>query len=95
MKLLVAQKQHLVLQQQRTNLGEQRIVVHGVGQVDPVQLGANGTGHRLDAHRARKAAQRRSRLDGSAPVVVLHLCLLGLRGMPKQPRMFVSYGTCE
>ena len=46
--VLVAEEQHLVLQQQRLELGEQVVVAGGVGQVDVAQLGADVDGQRCD-----------------------------------------------
>ena len=40
-EVLVAQEQHLVLEQERPDLGEQRIVARRVAEVDVVQLGAD------------------------------------------------------
>ncbi|MCY1404370.1 hypothetical protein D9M71_195770 [compost metagenome] len=48
--VLVAQKHHTVLDQLGTNLGEQAIVVDGIGQVNADQLCANGAGKLLDLH---------------------------------------------
>ena len=39
--VLVAQEQHLVLQQRALDLGEQAVVARGIGQADADQLGAD------------------------------------------------------
>ena len=54
--VLVAQEQHLVLEQQSLDLGEQIVVVRGVAQVDAEQLGADVAGQRLDLDRLRPTA---------------------------------------
>src|SRR4051795_2663969 len=46
--VLVADEEHLVLQQQRPELGEERVVPRGLGQADVAQLGADARGQRGD-----------------------------------------------
>jgi ADP-glucose pyrophosphorylase len=47
---LVTQEYHSMLEQLGTNLGKQTIVVHGVGEVDADQFGANGGSQLFDFH---------------------------------------------
>ena len=60
--VLVAEEQHLVLEQQRADLGEQRGVARGDAEIDVGELGADRAGERLDldgsARRDDGAAQR-------------------------------------
>ncbi|MNY82098.1 hypothetical protein D3C86_2240170 [compost metagenome] len=49
-EVLVAQEQHAMLEQLDADLGEQAVVVDGVGQLDADQLGADGTGQLFDLH---------------------------------------------
>ena len=56
--VLVAQEQHLVLEQQRADLGEQRVVARGVAEVHVGELGADRAGQRLDADRSACGAGR-------------------------------------
>ncbi len=47
---LVAQEEHLVLQQGGVDFVEQAVVTHGVAEVDIQEFGADGAGHLLDFH---------------------------------------------
>ncbi|MNT02994.1 hypothetical protein D3C72_1375110 [compost metagenome] len=48
--VLLTQEQHSVLEQLRTELLEQIIIVYRIGQVDPGHFGADGTGQLFDVH---------------------------------------------
>ncbi|MCY1364396.1 hypothetical protein D9M69_511960 [compost metagenome] len=63
--VLVAQEQHLVLQQQRLDLGEQAVVAGGVAQVHAADFGADGAGQLFDFH-----AQRPQMTKIDEPVVL-------------------------
>ncbi|MCY1378308.1 hypothetical protein D9M69_659320 [compost metagenome] len=52
-EFLLAEEQHLVLQQQRADLGRQAGVARGFGQRHVAQLGADGAGHGVDLEAAR------------------------------------------
>ena len=42
--VLIAQEQHAVLQQRRADLGEQAVIVNGIGQIHADQFGADRAG---------------------------------------------------
>jgi hypothetical protein len=72
-KMLIAQEQHLVLQQQRAQLGEQRVVARGLAEFDAGQFGADAAGQGFDAdgchwgfRRCRRRAQAAVRLVASS-----------------------------
>ncbi|MNM21248.1 hypothetical protein D3C81_316060 [compost metagenome] len=48
--VLIAQEHHAMLEQLGTNLGKQAIVMHGVGEIDANQFGANAAGQLFDFH---------------------------------------------
>ena len=48
--VLIAQEQHPMLEQLGTNLGEQTVVLHRIGEVDADQFGANAAGQLFDFH---------------------------------------------
>ena len=53
--VLVAEEQHLVLEQQRADLREEPGVARGDAEIDVGQLGADRAGERLDLDRAARA----------------------------------------
>ena len=50
-EVLVAQEQHLVLEQERFDLREQGVVARRVAEIDVDELGSDGAGQRLDLDR--------------------------------------------
>ncbi|MCY1430561.1 hypothetical protein D9M71_465110 [compost metagenome] len=48
--VLVAQEQHLVLEQQLADLGEQAVVAGGVGQAYAADFGADAAGQLFNTH---------------------------------------------
>jgi hypothetical protein len=67
--VLIADEQHLVLQQQRLELGEERLVPGGLSQADVAQLGSDRGGEWDDLDRAGSDGERREpvlfgRVDG-------------------------------
>ncbi|MNM87701.1 hypothetical protein D3C81_998900 [compost metagenome] len=47
---LVTQEQHPVLEQLGADLGEQAVIMNGIGQLDADQFGTNGAGQLFDLH---------------------------------------------
>jgi hypothetical protein len=61
--VLVAQEQHAVLEQQRPDLGEQRVVARRVAEIDVEELGTDVARELLGSHgleRARAYVRRRA-----------------------------------
>jgi hypothetical protein len=51
--VLVTQEQHAMLEQLGADLGEQTIVMDGIGEVHAEQFGANAAGELFDLHGGR------------------------------------------
>src|SRR5688572_8549104 len=60
--VLIAEEYHLVLEQQRLDLGDQLRLAGGHAQIDVAQLCADGAGELLDLDRAERGGARRGSL---------------------------------
>ncbi len=77
--VLVAEEQHLVLQQQRADLGHQAGVARSDAQIDIAKLGADGAGQRLDPDRAGQRCWSRPRAGDCVWVAVFMVRLPFMR----------------
>src|SRR5215470_16534336 len=77
--VLVAEEQHLVLQQQRTDFGDEPGVARRDAQVDVRKLGADRAGHWLDLDRATRPSPGDGGCGGSCSSHVLSLQMMSVR----------------